>query len=300
MKAQFLTPVITVFREDGRTPDWEGNQKVHDYLIQNGVDGLVLMGSTGEFFSMSMETQKAFIDFAAETLKGRTRIFVGTGRMQPEETIELSDYAVSRGLNEVMIVSPYYFRLTPESLEDYYGRIASRTGAKIFLYNFPDRTGHDLTPELVLRLAEKHTNIVGIKDTVSSMSHTSSMLRVIKPILPDFEIFSGYDDNLAHTVLGGGDGCIGGLSNLIPDKCAAWARAVRSGDMQEITKWQKYINGAMALYDICTPFIPAVKYAMNLRGLCIGETCSAPILPPSEAQKKALKEFMKKMEIQNI
>ena len=199
-----------------------------------------------------------------------------------------------------MIVSPYYFRLTPESLEDYYSRIASRTDAKIFLYNFPDRTRHDLTPELVLRLAMKHTNIVGIKDTVSSMSHTSSMLRTIKPHRPDFEIFSGYDDNLAHTALGGGDGCIGGLSNLIPDKCAAWAQAVRSGDMQEIAKWQKYINDAMALYDICTPFIPAVKYAMNLRGLHINEACSAPILPPTEAQKKALEEFMHKMEIQNI
>lgn len=73
------------------------------------MDGLVLMGSTGEFFSMSMETQKAYIDFAAKILTGRTRIFIGTTRMNLAETIELTNYSVSKGLNEVMIVSPYYF-----------------------------------------------------------------------------------------------------------------------------------------------------------------------------------------------
>ena len=72
MKAQFLTPVVTVFENDGITPSWEETAKVHDFLIENGMDGLVLMGSTGEFFSMSMETQKAYIDFAAKTLTGRT------------------------------------------------------------------------------------------------------------------------------------------------------------------------------------------------------------------------------------
>lgn len=300
MNVQFLTPVVTIFEKDGKTPDWEGNRRVHDFLIQGGVDGLVLMGSTGEFFSMSMEVQKSFIDFAADTLKSRTRIFIGASRMSLDETVELCNYSVSRGLHEVMLVSPYYFRLTEESLEAWYGQIASRTDARIFLYNFPDRTGHDLSPELVLRLAEKYPNIVGIKDTVTSMGHTSSILSALKPLLPDFEVFSGFDDNLIHNIMGGGAGCIGGLSNLIPEKCAAWVHAVRNRDMEEMQKWQRYFNDAMALYDVCTPFIPAVKYAMNLRGLCINETCSAPILPPTEIQKEALAELLKKLNIQPL
>ena len=135
MNVQFLTPVVTIFQNDGVTIDWEANRRIHDFLIANGVDGLVLMGSTGEFFTMSLETQKAFVDFAAETLIGRTRVFIGASRMQLDETVELCNYAVSKGLEEVMIVSPYYFRLSDASIEEYYGQIASRTSAKIFLYN---------------------------------------------------------------------------------------------------------------------------------------------------------------------
>lgn len=297
---QFLTPVVTIFEDDGKTPDWEGNKKVSDYLIRGGVDGLVLMGSTGEFFSMSMDTQKAIVDFAADTLAGRTRIFIGASRMQIGETIELCNYAVEKGLKEVMIVSPYYFRLPESSLEAWYSQIAGHTDARIYLYNFPDRTGHDLSPELVLRLAMKHENIVGIKDTVSCMSHTSDILSAVKPFRPEFQVFSGFDDNLNHNILGGGSGCIGGLSNLIPEKCAAWAEAIRQGNLADMARWQKYFNDAMALYNVCTPFIPAVKYAMNLRGLGINETCSAPILPPDDGQKEVLRQLLEKLEIRPL
>lgn len=299
MNVQFLTPVVTIFRDDGVTIDWEANRRVHDFLIANGVDGLVLMGSTGEFFTMSLETQKAFVDFAAETLIGRTRVFIGASRMQLDETVELCNYAVSKGLEEVMLVSPYYFRLSDASLEAFYGEIASRTAARIFLYNFPDRTGHDLSPELVCRLAQKYENIVGIKDTVINMEHTSRILSAVKPVRPDFQVFSGFDDNLVHNAVGGGAGCIGGLSNLIPDKCAAWARAIREGDLAGMIKWQNYFNDAMAFYSVCTPFIPAVKYAMNKIGLNVNETCSAPILPANEQQRAALDRLLVQLDVVN-
>lgn len=300
MKTQFLTPVVTVFQDDGKTPDWEGNRKVHDFLIRSGVDGLVLMGSTGEFFSMTLDTQKAFVDFLSQTVKGRTRVFIGASRMLIDETIELCNYAVSKGLNEVMLVSPYYFKLPEEALETYYDKIADSTDARIYLYNFPDRTGHDLNPELVLRLAKKHSNICGIKDTVSNMGHTSDIMSLVLPVRPDFEIFSGFDDNLVHNAMGGGAGCIGGLSNLIPEVCAAWVAAIRRNDVEEMVRYQAYINDAMAIYKVCTPFMPAIKYAMNLRGLEINETCSAPILKASETQKAQIRALLERLEIRPV
>ena len=296
MKAQYLTPVVTVLKEDG-TPDLEGNKRVYDHLIKGGVSGLVIMGSTGEFFSMTMEDQKQLIDLAADYVKGRTRIFIGVSRMIAREAIELANYAYQKGLHEVMVVSPYYFKFTQEGLESFFDLIASNTPADIFLYNFPERTVHDISPELVLRLARKHKNIRGIKDTVTEMSHTSAIIRTVMPEFPDFEVFSGYDDDLVHNVMSGGAGVVGGLSNLIPEKCAEWVKTIENNDVAGMAKMQKYINRAMALYDVASPFIPTVKRAMRIAGLDISDACSAPMLPLNEVQERHLCAVMKSLDL---
>lgn len=295
MKAQYLTPVVTIFNQDGSV-DVEGNKKVYEFLIEGGVDGLVIMGSTGEFFAMTMEQQKQVIDIAAE-YKDRTRVLIGVSRMVIGEVAELADYAYAKGLKEVMVVSPYYFKFTEEALEAYYDQVASSVRSDIILYNFPDRTAHDLTPELVLRLAGKHKNIIGIKDTVAEMGHTSAILRTVLPEFPDFQVYSGFDDNLIHNVMSGGCGCIGGLSNLMPQKCAAWTKAINDGDLAKMAEGQRFINDAMALYDISVPFIPTVKRAMRIAGLDISETCTTPMLPLNDAQEKTLRALMEKLSI---
>ncbi|OCN01130.1 dihydrodipicolinate synthase family protein [Clostridium sp. W14A] len=296
MKAQFLTPVVTIFKKDG-TLDLEGNKKVYDHLIQGGVSGLVIMGSTGEFFSMTMEAQMQLIDLAADYVKGRTRIFIGISRMIADEAIELANYAYGKGLREVMVVSPYYFKFSQEALEAFFDLVANSTPADIFLYNFPERTVHDISPDLVLRLARKHKNIKGVKDTVTQMSHTSAIIRTVTPEFPDFEVFSGYDDNLVHNVMSGGAGVIGGLSNLIPEKCAEWVKAVERNDAFRMAEMQKYIDRAMALYEVAHPFIPTVKRAMRIAGLEISDTCCAPMLPLNDAQEQQLHDLMKSLGI---
>lgn len=295
MKAQYLTPVVTVFKQDGSV-DSEGNKKVYDYLINGGVDGLVVMGSTGEFFAMTLAQQKQVIDTAAE-YKDRTRVLIGVSRMVMSEVVELADYAYSKGLKEVMVVSPYYFQFTQEALEAYYDQIAAAVKSDIILYNFPDRTAHDLTPELVLHLAKKHKNIIGIKDTVTEMGHTTAILRTVLPEFPNFQVYSGFDDNLVHNVMSGGCGCIGGLSNLMPEKCAAWTKAINDGNTAKMVEGQRFVNDAMALYDIGVPFIPTVKRAMRIAGVDISETCTAPMLSLNGAQDKELRDLMKKLAI---
>lgn len=296
MKAQFLTPVVTVFHKDG-TLDLEGNQKVYDYLLSGGMDGLVLMGSTGEFFSMTMEMQKQLIDFAASNLKDRTRVLVGVSRMISDEVIELANYAYDKGLTEVMVVSPYYFRLAEDNLFNWFSQIAQGTSASIFLYNYPDRTAHDLNSQLVLRLARAHQNIVGIKDTVTEMGHTSDILCTLKPEFPDFQVFSGYDDNLVHNVMSGGAGVIGGLSNLMPKQCATWARAIDAGDLEGIVSGQQFINKAMVLYDMVPLFVPMIKCGLQMLGLEIDNACTAPIPALSDAQETALRRQLKQLGI---
>ena len=292
MNARYLAPIITAFHENGVTPDWEGNRQLYEFLVSRGISGVVLMGSTGEFYSMTLETQKAILDFAAENLLGRTEVIVGAARMSIDETIELCQYAVRAGYKKLMLVSPYYFQLTQSDLENYYTHIAKEIEAKIYLYNFPARTGHDLSPELVKRLAMGQENIVGIKDTVEDFGHTRAILEEVKKDRPDFEVFTGYDEYFAHCALSGGSGCIGGLANLFPEMCAKWLCAVNNENLPEISRLQMFFNRAMSLYNISKPFMPALKRALRLRGISIGEECAFPIQKLDHYQRAQLEGLM--------
>lgn len=109
----------------------EGNEKVYDFLVKGEVDGLVIMGSTGGFFAMTLAQQKQVIDTAAK-YKDCTWVLIGVSRMVISEVVKLADYAYAKGLKEVMVVSPYYFRFTEEALEAYYNQIASARHGKAF------------------------------------------------------------------------------------------------------------------------------------------------------------------------
>lgn len=296
MKAKFLTPVITAFDKDGNI-DHQANKNVYDHLINGGVDGIVVMGSTGEFFAMTMEQKKELIKLAVQYVNKRTRVYIGTSCMSADDTIELSNYAHDMGADAVMVISPYYFSLSRESIELFYDIVSEGTKANIYLYNFPDRTGYDLTPEITLSLVRKHKNIIGYKDTVSVMGHTRELIDVIHKEFPDFEVYSGFDENFAHNILCGGAGCIGGLSNLAPEICSAWVRAISARDFEKVAEIQKTINEMMAIYDIGMPFIPIVKKAMILRGVEMQDYCTVPFVQANEEQTAKIKSLMEKTKL---
>lgn len=299
MKSQFITPVVTVFDEKGRL-DPEGNKRVYDHLVQGGVTGMVIMGSTGEFFSMDMKTSKELIDIAVPYVKGKIRVFVGTSRMDPLESIELANYAQDKGADGVMIISPYYFSLSEESIFAYYDAIAGAVETPIFLYNFPARTGYSISPKVTLKLADKHENIMGFKDTILEMGHTCDLIKTVKSEFPYFEVFSGFDNNFAHNILAGGNGCIGGLSNIIPEFFADWMQALAKQDLDLIAKHQKYVDGMMDLYNIGNPFIPITKKALILRGLPISDYCSPPFLRATLEQTNKIQALLDAMNIKKV
>lgn len=299
MKSQFISPVITVFDEKGRL-DPEGNKRVYDHLVQGGVTGMVILGSTGEFFSLDMKTCKDLIDIAVPYVKGKIRVFVGASRMTSKESIALANYAHDKGADGVMIISPYYFNLPDDSIFAYYDTIAASVKAPIFLYNFPARTGYSISPEVTFNLARKHKNITGFKDTILEMGHTSDLIKTVKKDFPDFEVFSGFDNNFAHNLLAGGNGCIGGLSNLIPEFFADWMQAFAEQDMELIAKHQKYVDEMMDIYNISDPFIPIIKKALILRGLVISDFCTLPFLSANPDQTKKIQALLETMEIQKI
>ena len=291
MKARYLTPVVTAFDEEGNI-DFEANKNIYDHLIAGGVDGIVILGSIGEFFNIALDKQKELIDVALKHINKRVKVYVGTGCMSIEDTIEMTNYAHNAGADAAMIISPYYFSLSEESIEFFYNSIAEATEAQIYLYNFPDRTGYDLSPELTLKLIRKNKNIVGFKDTVGVMGHTRALISLIRNEFPDFDVLSGFDENFAHNILCGGGGCIGGLSNIAPELFAGWVKAVNDKEFDKVAEYQRNVDSLMKIYDVAMPFIPVIKKAMTLRGIKMNDYCSKPFLTVNDAQIEEIRNIL--------
>lgn len=294
MKAKYITPAVAIFDENGKI-DKEGNCKLLEHLIKGGIDGIVIMGSTGEFFNITIDEIKRYIDIAVECVNHRVEFYVGTSRMIASETIELANYALSKGADGVMIISPYYFPLTDESIEFYYDTVAKGINGKIFLYNYPAITKHEISSKVALSLAKKHPNIRGIKDTTPIIGHTRDLINAIMPEIPDFEIYNGFDESFGFVVQSGGTGVIGGLSNLCPEIFAKWVKAANEKDYDTCVECQKKINILMGLYGIGSPYIPIMKHALNLRGLGISEFVTTPFIKCTDEQDKKLRILMKKV-----
>ena len=294
MKARFITPVVTAFDKDLNL-DIKANQKIWDFVIEGGIDGIILMGSTGEFFAMTIEQKKELILEAVRHINHRVLLIVGSGSMRQEETIELTRFASDVGADGVIIVPPFYFSLSQGSVEDYFDTIAAAVDTRIYLYNYPERTGYDLTPELMLKLRRKHDNIVGCKDTVVNFAHTRRLIDNILPEFPDFEIYSGYDDNFAHNVLSGGSGVIGGLTNVAPEVGSGWVKAFRDHDIEMISCYQKQMDILAQLFEFGVPFVPLVKKAMVLRGIAMEDVCTPPLQKVTEDQISRIKDILRRV-----
>ncbi len=289
---QYFTPVVTAFLPNGNI-DAEANIRIWNRLIDGGITGIVVMGSTGEFFAMKPDQKRQLIELAGKHIKGRTQFFVGTGNMRMDDTVELSNFAFQNGADGVMIIGPYYFNLSDESIELYFGEVAKQVNGNIFLYNFPDRTSYDLKPKIALSLLKKHKNIVGYKDTVGSMSHTRGLITTIRGGgADDFIILSGKDENFAHTLLSGGNGCIGGFSNLYPELCGAWSKALIAKDMDKVAKIQQVMDRINDFGEIGTPFIPVLKKSMMLRGVEMYDTCQFPFISATKEQTEKAKAML--------
>lgn len=296
MKAEYITPAICVFDAEGNV-DYGGCARVLDRVVSAGIDGVVLNGSNGEFFHLTDAERCKLVDAAVEVIDHRAKLYVGTGSMSQEQTIELTRYAHKAGADAALVVPPFYFKLSNESMEEYYDAVAACSDGDILLYNFPTLTGNDVAPELTARLVQKHENIVGYKDTVVDVAHTRRVIEAVAPVRSGFLAYSGFDENLAHNILAGGAGTIGALSNLVPETCVAWIKAINEGDWNEVARYQQIIDKLMALYDISQPFMSTFRYALSLVGFDMNENCRAPFLAINEDQKAKTRALLESLEI---
>lgn len=291
MNAKYITPSVTLFREDGHV-DPEAQSEFCDRLVNAGMDGILILGSIGEFFAIPADQKKELAQAAIEAVNGRTQCIVGTASMVPDEIVPFSNFCLKQGANAVMIISPYYFALDQESIFRFYDRLLDRIYGAVYIYNFPDRTGYSIAPETFARLACKHDNLQGVKDTLVEAAHTRDIIGAMKEKFPQFEVFCGFDDNAAHTVLAGGAGVIGGLSNVVPEVCSGWVRAMRENDLEGIAEGQEKINRLMKIYSIGPMFVSVIKEAAKMRGLVRSSRCTFPIPDVTEEQRGKIKALL--------
>ncbi|MDR0816778.1 MAG: dihydrodipicolinate synthase family protein [Desulfovibrio sp.] len=289
---KYITPTLTALHNDHEI-DVDSCLKLYDNLIANEIDGVAIFGSSGEFPHIALSEKKKLVKAAVPYINKRMQCLIGTGGLCASECIELSNYALEQGADGVMAVSPYYFVLSDESIVSFFSKVATEVKGAIYIYNFPDRTGYSIKPETVLQLAQKHHNIVGIKDTIPDVGHTVELIKTVKSSLPDFEVYSGYDNNFAYNVLSGGNGCIAALSNIRPDICSAWVKSVKSKNFESVQRYQQIFDRLMKVYSFSNPFMAAMKSVLVDKGIFVNDAVTFPYLTLDKSKKQEVRDFLK-------
>ncbi len=268
--------------------DYEAFGRLIDWQIEQGIDALVIAGSTGEGKTLSIAEHREVLRFSAERIAGRVPMIAGTGSNETSVSISLSQYACEVGADALLVVTPYYIKATQNGLVKMYNMIADAVTKPIILYNVPSRTGVNIEPETYARLAE-HENIVAIKEANGDISKIVTTAAAVQGTL---DLYSGNDDQTIPILSLGGKGVISVLSNLLPTRTAEMCRRFFQGDTAGAAELQlKYLPLIHALFSEVNP-IP-VKAAMAEMGFC-ENFLRMPLTPMEEAHKKVLFALMRK------
>ncbi|EJL81810.1 dihydrodipicolinate synthase family protein [Pantoea sp. GM01] len=255
-------PSVTPF-DNKNNLDIEALGRHFSRLSQSGIDTLLLMGSIGEFASLTQQ-ERLLLIHEARQLSPLTMVANVSSTCIPD-MLQLADAAWQNGFDAVMVLPPYYYGQTQKQLLNYFKTLDKQLGGKWFAYNFPARTGCDLTPALVAELAAELPNFIGIKDTMDCLSHNRAMIDETRRVRADFTVLSGYDEYLLPNLLAGGSGVISGLNNIVPELFARAMQAWRAGDVTQLAEIQQRIGKLMAIYTIGDDFVTTIKTAVARR-----------------------------------
>ena len=255
--------MVTAFSAKGETDD-KANETQIERLIDKGVGGILLLGSIGEFSALSVTQKADFIKFAVKRIRGRVRTLVGTACPAIEDTLTLHQIAYEAGADQAVVLPPYYFPADQDTLLAYYQHLADKSPLPFLLYNFPMTTGCDIAPATIALLAERCHNIVGVKDTVDSISHTRRIIQHVQTVRPDFQVFSGFDEYGLLNLMLGGSGIISGMNNLAPELFSRLLTAFQQKDFKRAQAMQEKIFALMPLYQVMPSFVQAIKLAVSM------------------------------------
>ncbi len=279
--------IVTPFCENGAV-NYERFAKNIDWQIENGTDAIIACGTTGEAATLSHEEHLDVIRFCVKQTAGRVPVIAGTGSNCTETAVYLSKEAEKAGADALLLVSPYYNKATQKGLYEHFARTAGAVKLPVILYNVPSRTGCNILPETVVRLAKEIDNIVGIKEASGDISQIAKLACLADGCI---DIYSGNDDQITPILSLGGIGVISVLSNIAPRQTHDIVASYLAGDVKESARLQlKAFPLIKALFSEVNP-IP-VKKAMNLMGFDAGPL-RLPLTEMEDAAAEKLAEQMR-------
>ncbi len=285
-----IVAIVTPFAND--KVDEKTLKDLIEFHLKNGTDGFVPCGTTGESPTLSFEEHERVVEVTVQAVRGRVPVIAGTGSNSTAEAIILTKHAAKTGADAALLVSPYYNRPTQKGLYLHFKAVADSVNIPIILYNIASRTGVNIEPETMAKMARDCKNIVGVKEASGSLDQMSR----IKALCPEnFLLISG-DDSLTLPVLAiGGVGVISVVANIIPKDVSTMVKEFRKGNIKKAQELHfKMLNLTKTLFIETNP-IP-VKTAMGLMGLC-NPDLRLPLCPTEEGNLEKLKKALKDYEL---
>lgn len=289
MKELFLgsaVALITPMHEDG-TVDYEAYKVLVEKMISNGVQALLVNGTTAEASTLNVEEEHELLKLAVEINHKRVPIIAGTGSNDTAHALRESKIAKELGADACLIVTPYYNKTSQRGLIQHFTYLADNIGLPIILYNIPGRTGLKINVDTAVELA-KHPMIIGMKDATGDMAYTMDLLAKTKDM--DFDLYSGEDYMIVPFIAAGGKGVISVLSNVYPRECQMMCEYALKGDLKKAQQL------CFDLHNVCTGLFLdvnpiCVKAALNHQGIC-KEYLRMPLIPTTTEIKEKLFKAM--------
>lgn len=283
----FATAMVTPMTATG--VDYDALARLIDFQLENGIDGLVAVGTTGESATLSPEERKAVIRFTVDRVAGRVPVIAGTGTNNTEHVLDFTRAACGDGADAVLVVTPYYNKATQKGLIAHYTAVADASEKPVIVYNVPSRTGCNLLPDTLNVLAD-HPRIAAVKEASGNMSQVMDILHKCGDRI---DVYSGEDGLVLPMMAMGGMGCISVMSNVVPGLCAEMCQKFFGGDLAGAAELQlRLLPLVGCLFSEVNP-IPA-KAAISAMGFG-EEHLRLPLTPMEDASRAKLYAELQKL-----
>ncbi|PIN85622.1 MAG: 4-hydroxy-tetrahydrodipicolinate synthase [Candidatus Diapherotrites archaeon CG11_big_fil_rev_8_21_14_0_20_37_9] len=286
------TALITPFK--GGEVDYDGLKKNIQFQLDNGISGILPLGTTGETPTLTSEEKDKVIQVAVEVAKGKVPIMVGTGNYSTKNTIENTLRAKELGADIALIVTPYYNKPTQEGIYLHFKAVNDAVDIPIMVYNIQGRTGKNIETSTLNKIASLK-NVIGVKEASGNVGQMTDVLELVCGGHPDFNVMSG-DDGLTLPLMAlGGKGVVSVVSNLVPAQVVAMVDAAQKGDFEKARKLHFKLLPIFKGAFIETNPMP-IKEAMNLCGMPAGG-CRLPLCEMETQNREKLKQVLKEMKL---